>query len=191
MVKPPGLHGPIVDAFLEPFLIVLPSGECRHPAVERWVAFESQRCIERWKALFRGAPRVKRDIDVTAEDVAKYHLILWVDPQSNKIIRRLADWGPVRWSEKEVTVGERKFSAPSYVPVYIYPNREALNRYIVVNSGPTFREGHDRTNSLQNPKLPDWAIVDLTRPPDALSPGKIVAADFFDEQWQLKQPRRD
>ena len=67
----------------------------------------------------------------------------------------------------------------------IYPNPLAPDRYVVFNSGPTFREGHDRTNSLQNPKLPDWAIIDLTQMPDSNSPGKILSAGFFDEHWQL------
>jgi hypothetical protein len=34
--------------------------------------------------------------------------------------------------------------------------------------------------------LPDWAVVDVTTPPNALWPGKIVDADFFDERWQIK-----
>ncbi len=186
LMKNPGLQGPIDDAFLDPFLVVLPTGKCRHESVQRWVDFEQQHFLDRWRALFRGEPRVKKDIDVTADDVAKYHLILWGDPQSNAVIKRLADWGPVQWGEEQITVGEQKFDAAGHVPVYIYPNREALNRYIVINSGPTFREGHDRTNSLQNPKLPDWAIIDLSQPPDELSPGKVVAADFFDEAWQLR-----
>jgi hypothetical protein len=42
-------------------------------------------------------------------------------------------------------------------------------------------------NARQIPKLPDWAVVDLHTPPDARSPGKIVASDFFDEHWQLKK----
>ena len=56
----------------------------------------------------------------------------------------------------------------------------------VINSGLTFREGHDRTNSLQNPKLPDWAIVNLNQLPDNLSPGKIEAAGFFNESWEIE-----
>jgi hypothetical protein len=58
-------------------------------------------------------------------------------------------------------------------------------KYVVLNSGVTFREAHDRTNSLQNPKLPDWAVIDLSQPPDAATPGRIAAADFFDEEWKL------
>ena len=34
--------------------------------------------------------------------------------------------------------------------------------------------------------LPDWAIIDLTTPPNPVWPGKVVDANFFDEQWKLK-----
>jgi hypothetical protein len=56
----------------------------------------------------------------------------------------------------------------------------------MLNTGLTFREVHDKTNSLQNPKLPDWAILDITEPPNAESAGKVVSADFFDHFWQAK-----
>jgi hypothetical protein len=81
-------------------------------------------------------------------------------------------------------VNETEYSAAEHVPVLIYPNPLNPKKYIVVNSGPTFREGHDRTNSLQNPKLPDWAVVDLRTLPNAESTGKIVDAGFFDESWK-------
>jgi hypothetical protein len=68
----------------------------------------------------------------------------------------------------------------------IYRNPLWPKRYLVVNSGPTFREGHDSSNSVQTPKLPDWAVVDLSVSPDALAPGRIVAANFFNEFWALK-----
>jgi hypothetical protein len=69
--------------------------------------------------------------------------------------------------------------------VMIYPNPLQPSRYLVVNSGPTYREGHDASNSVQTPKLPDWAIIDLSVPPDALAPGRVAAVDFFDESWAL------
>jgi acetyl esterase/lipase len=190
LAKKPGLQGPIDDAFLDPFLVVLPSKTCRHEAVERWVKFEQERFLQRWRGLFRGSPRVKRDVDVTEDDVQRYHLLLWGDAKANAVIARLEDWGPIRWTDEAIDVGEKKFDARSHVPIYIYPHRENLNRYVVINSGPTFREAHDATNSQQNPKLPDWAIVDLSQPPDARTPGRITAADFFDENWQLREPRK-
>ena len=73
------------------------------------------------------------------------------------------------------------------MPLLIYPNPLNPAKYVVLNSGPTFRENDDRTNSLQNPKLPDWAIIDATTRPDAKSAGKVEAAGFFDESWKLSR----
>ena len=67
----------------------------------------------------------------------------------------------------------------------IYPNPLHPKRYIVLNSGFTFREYDYLNNARQVPKLPDWAIVDTTTPPNSRDPGKIVDADFFDERWQV------
>lgn len=185
--KRPGLQGPIDDAFLEPFLVVLPSGTCRHPVVQQWVEFEQAHFLDRWPAVFRGHPRVKLDQDVTVDDLARYHLVLWGDPAANIIIGRIVDKLPIGWTSDAITVGDRSMPASGHVLTMIYPNPEAPDRYVVLNSGPTFREGHDRTNSLQNPKLPDWAVIDVSQPPDAVSPGRVAAADFFDEGWQLRR----
>jgi len=34
-------------------------------------------------------------------------------------------------------------------------------------------------------KLPDWAVVDVSTPPSSRWPGKVVAADFFNDKWEL------
>jgi hypothetical protein len=58
-------------------------------------------------------------------------------------------------------------------------------KYVVLNSGITFREYAQPNNSLQVAYLPDYAVVDLTTPADARWPGKVVAAGFFGEKWDL------
>jgi predicted esterase len=186
LAKRPGLQGPIDDAFLEPFLVVLPSQRCRHPGVQRWVEFEQAHFLNRWQALFRGEARVKRDTEVTDDDLARYHLVLWGDPAANSVLGRIAERLPISWNPDVINAGDQRLTASEHVLTMVYPNPESPNRYVVLNSGPTFREGHDRTNSLQNPKLPDWAILDLSQPPDANAPGRVVAADFFDERWQIR-----
>ena len=184
--KRPQLQGPIDDAFMSPFLFVLPSGKSKHPAVQKWVEFESQHQIDRWRALMRGEVRVKKDTQVTADDLRNHNLILWGDAESNSLIKQAVERLPVTWNDR-VRVAGKEFDAATHVPVMIYPNPLGQGNYVVINSGPTFREGHDRTNSLQNPKLPDWAIIDVTVPPDGNSPGKVVDADFFDENWQVRK----
>ena len=183
-----GLSGPIDDAFLDPFLVVMPSHHCAHPRVQQWVRCESAGFIDRWRGLFRGQPRVKLDRDVTAEDMQKYHLILWGDAQSNSVIRQTLaahKAATFDWSKDNIKIGEHTFDAISNLPTLIYPNPLAANRYIVLNSGPTFRQAHDRTNSLQNPHLPDWNIISLDEPQSSKSPGRIAKCGFFDDAWQV------
>ena len=205
--KHPGLSGPIDDAFLDPFLVVMPSEQAAQPRVQQWVHCESVGFIDRWRALFRGEPRVKLDKDVTAEDMQRYHLILWGDAQSNSVIRSTlaalnstdskptdsksadAKFAAFEWSKEHLKIGDHRFDAESHVPALIYPNPLAPDRYIVINSGPTFRQAHDRTNSLQNPHLPDWNIISLEVPPSGAAPGRIAKCGFFDDRWQVDTER--
>jgi hypothetical protein len=184
------LQGPIDDAFMDSFLIVRPSGECVHPTMEKFVQSELARAIEHWRRHFRGAARVKDDTAVTDEDIASSNLVLWGDAASNALIKRINDRLPIRFDSEGIVVGRRHFDRPQHAPVLIYPNPLNPQRYVVLNSSFTFREYDYLNNARQTPKLPDWAIVDLRTPPNSRWPGKIAAADFFDESWQLRAERK-
>jgi hypothetical protein len=115
------------------------------------------------------------------------NLILWGTPESNSCIKTVLGSLPLEWNAKKTGMrGKQTFDAGTHIPALTYPCLKSPGFEIVINSGLTFREAHDRTNSLQNPKLPDWAILDITQAPSAESAGKVVAADFFDEKWQVK-----
>ena len=113
-------------------------------------------------------------------------MILFGDPGSNAVLAKIADKLPIEWKKDEIKVGEKTYKSTENAPLLIYPNPLNPNKYVVINSGFTYREYAYLNNARQVPKLPDWAIVDITTPPDALWPGKIVDADFFDEAWLLK-----
>lgn len=184
--KIPGLQGPIDDAFLSRFIVVLPEGKSSNETMQKWVDFELRRFLDRWRATFRGEPIVVKGAELTPEQMKSANLILWGDPESSRAIQKIVEKLPIEWNASTVAVGDSKFDAATHAPALIYPNPFASDRYVVINSGPTFREQHDKTNSQQNPKLPDWAIFDLATPPNGSSAGKVVAADFFDEFWQPK-----
>ena len=184
--KSPGLQGPMDDVWLSPFLVVIPSKTEANPKVKKWVEQELSHFGLRWQALFRGRLPVKSDDQVTANDLLRYHLVLWGDAQSNSLIKKVLPKLPMKWTSKSVSIAGKKYKAEHHVPLMIYPNPMSPRKYVLLNTGPTFREGHDRTNSLQNAKLPDWAVLDIRQPPSDTAAGKVVAADFFDEFWQLK-----
>ena len=186
--KRPGMQGPIDDAFNSEFLVVVPTGPFASPAFQAWVEFEQQHFVARWRALMRGQPRVKKDTEVTEWDQQNFNLILWGDAESNRVIEKFAQFVPLKFEKGTWQFGKQKYDGSKFAPALIHPNPLGIGHYVVLNSGLTFREGHDRTNSQQNPKLPDWAIIDITQPPDAFAPGRIHDAGFFGEHWELKSP---
>lgn len=203
--KMPGLQGPIDDAFMGPFMIVTPESSLHDPArslVAEWAAREAAHFALRWEGLFRGAPRVKRAADVSAQDRADYNLVLFGTPKTNSLLGELfavhqdgsrRSGFPIGWNERRVCVDEARgsFDATTHVPVGIYPSPwtgltpGSTPRYVCINSGHTFREGHDTTNSNQNPKLPDWAVLRVDGPPTELAAGDLACCGFFDEWWRL------
>lgn len=186
--KQHGLQGPIDDAFMDSFIMVTPTGTPAHEAVGKWSQGECERAIEQWRRHFRGEARVKKDSDITDDDIKNSHLVLWGDPSSNKLLARILDKLPITWSKDKLVVSEHgEFAANQHALVAIYPNPLHPSKYVVLNSGFTFRDYAHLNNARQVPMLPDWAVVDLSTPPNAVWPGKIVAADFFDEQWQVKR----
>ena len=184
--KRPGLQGPMDDVWMSPFLVVVPSNTEAHPMVKSWVESQLKHFSQRWQALFRGRLPVKTDKQVTPVDMKRFHLVLWGDAKSNSLIAKLLPRMPIRWNDVLIQVGQKKFNSAHHVPLAVYPNPLEPTRYVLLNTGPTFREGHDRTNSLQNAKLPDWAVLDIRQPPNDVAAGKVAAADFFDEFWRVK-----
>ena len=186
LVKKHNLQGPIDDALMGPFLFVKPTAAGRHPEVDQWVDAEFNRAVREWHRQMRGDARVKTSEELKPEDIENYHLILWGDPQSNPTIAKVAEKLPIQWGAEQISVGEKKFDAKSHAPIRIYPHPLNPEKYVVLNSSFTYREYDYLNNARQVPKLPDWAIIDLSTPPDARWPGKIAAADFFGEKWELK-----
>ena len=183
--KKHGLQGPIDDAFMSSFIFVRPTGKPLNDKVGGWVKSEMERALVEWRRVFRGEARVKDDTAITADDIKNANLILWGDPSSNKVLAKISAKLPMTWDAQKLTLGKLETSAADHAPILIFPNPLNPQRYVVLNSGFTFREGSNTSNSLQTPKLPDWAVIDLNTPPSAKWPGLVVDAGFFNEQWSL------
>jgi hypothetical protein len=185
IAKRHGLQGPIDDAFMDRFVFVRPTGRARHAAVDDWVQREFARAVETWRVNFRGIAAVVDDTAVTPQLVRDAHLVLWGDPQSNRILGELLPDLPLNWTKDDLTVAGTRYDAASHAAIFIHPNPRNPNRYVVLNSSYTFRQGSSNTNALQTPKLPDWAVIDLRTPPSITAPGLVKAAGFCDEAWRI------
>lgn len=191
LAKRHGLQGPIDDAFYESFLFVTPTGTSANPKLAAWAEAEQKHAIEHWRRHYRGDARVKLDRDVTEADLRDNNVVVWGDPSSNLLLKRIAPKLPIGWSTNSIQVGELgSYPAENYAVVGIYPNPLSPGRYVVLNSSFTFREYDYLNNARQTPKLPDWAVIDISKPVTSRFPGAVVNAGFFDEKWQLKAAKQ-
>lgn len=191
IAKVHNLQGPIDDAFMSAFIVVKPSGNSKNVLFDKWSKAEMARFIAEWRGQFRGDAVVKADKDITPADMASANLILFGDAASNSVIAKLNNQLPIKWAAD----GSIKAGADSYQKDYglvmICPNPLNPKKYVVLNSGFTFREDANGNNSKQISVLPDWAIIDLKTPPGPVYPGGITNAGFFNEHWQWKTPEKE
>ena len=178
--KTHGLQGPIDDAFLDPFLLVRPTGTPWNAPAHQHALKRLERFDQTYARFYRAHPRIKNDADVTEADFAKYNVVLFGDPGSNRWIGRLAPRLPLRWSRDTIAIGQREFAAASHLPVLVYPNPMAPSRYVVLNSGLTIAE-NSYTSDYSMPTLGDLAVLQV-QPDETFT---VPFAGFFDESWRL------
>jgi hypothetical protein len=180
MRKRHSLQGPIDDAFLEPFLIVKPTGSPWNAAANRQALRILETFDRQYQMAFRGHLRVKDDKDVTPADLEKYHLVLFGDPGSNSWIAKLDGRLPVSWTKDSVSLGAQRFPAGEVLPALIYPNPLDPSRYVVLNSGLT-ANWEDWAGDFSTPQYGDYAILWIGEKdvPD------VATAGIFDETWKL------
>ncbi len=183
--KRPGFCGPIDHAFMSSFLFVQPTGKPLNDAVGAWAKSEMDHANEFWRRVFRGDAPTIADSALSEAQISDANLVLWGDPSSNAVLKKIIEKLPIKWTKDTLEFNGVKYDAAHHAPILIFPNPLNPQKYIVLNSGPTFREEALLNNSDQTPKLPDWAIVNLATPPDGKWPGQIIDAGFFDEQWAL------
>ena len=195
--KRPGLTGPIDTVFDAPFVVVPPSGPGFSPAIDHFTRAEFGHLRRRWHDLYRGDLPVVEAEEVTDDIIRDKNLVLFGDPRSNRIVARIMPGLPLEWTPQGVVIGPGAPGASrhpaGHVPLVAFPNPllppEATPRLVALNAAISFREVHDANNALQNRRFPDWAVIDIAVPPDGRDPGRVVAADFFDEAWRVKRGR--
>ena len=166
------------------------TGQPWNPAAQAYADASLKRFADEWHHYFRGRLPIKDDTDVTAEDQRTRNLILFGDPGSNSYIAKVLPQLPLKWSKETLSFGKREYSASNHLPALIAPNplSGADGRYVVLNSGHTFR-GADlgKLNYLLFPRWGDWAVLQIGPARTDSDPlkDKVLRAGYFDEQWRF------
>lgn len=180
--KKHGLQGPIDDAFLEPFLVIRPTGTPWNAVANEQALRILQRFDRQYTLAYRGHIRIKDDKDVTASEFTKYHVVLFGDPGNNRWIAKInGKLPPLHWTKETVALGSKSFPAAESVPALIYPNPLSPSHYVVINSGLTAAWA-DWAGDFPTPRYGDFAIFKVQQ--DSDDP-EAAYAGLFDEFWRL------
>ncbi len=184
--KGPGLQGPIDDAFTDAFLCVRGTGTAWHEATQQYADANLRRFRAEWSKYWRGELPVKDDTDVTSEDITDKHLVLFGDPSSNSLIGHVLDGLPLQWTKETIALAGKQYPAALHVPVLIHPSPLNASRYVVLNTGHTFRAAdYVGTNALLYPRLGDYAVLRLAATAQDPLGVEVATAGLFDEYWQI------
>jgi hypothetical protein len=180
-----GLQGPIDDAFLESFLCVRPTGSPANDIAGRYAEETLSVFMDDYAQYFRGQVRVKDDTAVDSSDIADHHLVLFGDPESNQVLKRIAGKLPLQWDSRQLSLGGRHYDAAKHTIAMIYPNPLDPRRYVVLNSGHSFQRNEmAATNATLFPRFGDFAVLHLRQPIGKTVESEVVTAGYFDENWK-------
>ena len=187
--KRPGLEGPIEDVFTTPFLVVV--GTIANTRLENnIVAQEAGRFAADWRRLYTRPCRIKKDVEVSDRDVARYSLVLYGGPQANEVTKRLAPDLPAAFGRESISMAGQTFEGRDVGVKFCFPNPLNPKRYVAVFAATTWR-GMFQINTrfgnwfdwgpFDNRNWFDYAVFDgRTRSPDT-----FCCVGFFNQAWQI------
>lgn len=193
-IKDRWVCGPIDVAFVAPFHVVLAGDKLGRPkgwheGTDHHAQVQAQTFWDIWDRSFRGRFPLISSKNYSPR-AHSGNLVLFGDPQSNPLIAKVLPKLPITWTKDELVVNGVKYDPKTHVPVLIYPNPLNPGKYVVINSGHTFKEADLKgTNALLYPRLGDWAVIKPTPTDKDPAAYEVVAAGLFDENWQFPKKK--
>jgi hypothetical protein len=180
------LQGPIDDAFMEPFVCVLPTGKAWHDSHAAWAKWTYERFAREFDKWFRGRVPTINSSELTDELIADKNLILFGDPGSNTVLAKVLKDLPIHWTTETLEVAGKSYDPQSHGVALIFPNPLNPQRYVVVNSGHTIHDAEFiGTNALLFPRLGDIAVQKFEPAKSGQFSESTVWATSFDSHWKL------
>jgi len=181
--KKHGLQGPMTDVYEERFIYVYGSaGDDEEDRINQQAATRARDAFTGafGDLLFVGEFVVKRDTEVTGEDLQNANLILIGRPESNEITRKIQSKLPIRL-EGDTIVAQGNLPAEDLQVAFLYPNPLNPQRYVFVQYATDAKSFESLPRSEQ---LPDYMIF------RRVSDGKETKTEFlevghFNGRWQF------
>jgi len=173
--KRAGLSGPLWDIYSSSCLLVYGIN-----SKDKSLIKASRKCAESFSSpawISKVNCKIVPDKEVTKEDIAENNLVLFGNPETNKLLAQMLNKLPIKVDGNSMLVRNIKYSANNIGFVLIYPNPLNQEKYVAVFSGNTadaincFDKIWPRFISV--PKDVDFGIFEI-------NPGK------YSVRWRLK-----
>ncbi|MFA4016666.1 MAG: hypothetical protein RUDDFDWM_001776 [Candidatus Fervidibacterota bacterium] len=192
LVKSAQIEGPIETVFLSRFIIAY--GTIGEEPVEAEVnESEARKLAAHWARWASGRAIVKRDVDLTEEDLRTANIILVGNARNNSLIKHINAFLPIRFDVNEnaiVMANGLRFSGDDVGVKMVYPNPLNPRRLVVIIGGVTFKATNDVMRRFGN--WFDWGVLDHRKWFDfgiydskTRDPETFLAVGFFDQDWML------
>ncbi len=183
--KTPEIYGRISDAFNTPFLFVVGTkgNDKQSIALNKAAKRAAESLAREWMMRAEGIAEIKRDSDVTSDDINSRNLILFGNASVNAIIAEINGKLPLRFDAASIAAGQ-KISGEDLGMILIAPNPLQTNRYAVVVGGTT-PQSFETASRLNFNELPDFVVFDKR----TLTGEKqdFVGGGFFNKFWELDE----
>lgn len=180
------LQGPIDDAFMGRFTCVTGTGPTANASHQAWSAWTLKRLEAEFDKWMRAKVRVIEDVNLDEDTIEGSHLILFGDPSSNSVLKKILPDLPIEWTDTTITVNGRSYSTADHAVSLIFPNPLNASKYVVINSGHTFHEpDFKNSNSWLFPRLGDIAVQKFSKKADGSFEEETIWADNFNSGWRL------
>lgn len=180
------LQGPIDDAFMSRFVCVRGTGKSQNENHQAWADWTFNRFRSEFDKWLRADVPIVDDTALDEDMTAGSNLILFGDPTSNSVLKKILPGLPIKWTRDTLTINGQSFSTNDHAVTLIFPNPLNPSKYVVINSGHTFHEADFKnSNSWLFPRLGDIAVQKFTKNDDGSFDEKIVWADNFNSGWRF------
>jgi len=174
------LCGPIKEVFNSAHILVFGTRGSQRSKIR--LQNSAQRMAEEWSRFADGVPTIKADIQVTAEDIERFNLVLFGDGEENAIVARIQRELPFTFKEGEYSIAGEKYRGDNLGFMMVYPNPLNPERYVLVQCGLYWGEALPINHKFD--LLPDFIVYnDEVDPSDKTN--KFIVAGFFDGNWKV------
>lgn len=124
------VEGPLNDALIHSFIVV--KGTIGNSTENRKISNLSDSLSAMWKSKYFNECRIKKDIEVTDDDIKNSNLVLIGNFASNKILKQINNRIPLCINATDIKIGKEQVKGENLGFYMIYPNPLNPKKYVAI-----------------------------------------------------------